>query len=186
VTVGGSRGVSRDELRELFEGATSSVFRLETLQVYDAPSEAERQAAFAGGREGWRRSDDDESLRLIRATTAQGVAWSRAHVVEEPLTDYLRFELAAYQENEAAGEAVWVTNRAAHPELASLTEDFVLIDDRAGIRFRYDAAGRRLGYERIADADLARYRRHRDLAVAHAAPLADYHASTPEVGPGLG
>jgi hypothetical protein len=179
VTVGGSRGLSRAQLRELFEGATSSVFRLETLQLYDAPSEAERRQAFAAGREGWRRPDDDESLRLIRAMTARGVAWSRAHVVEEPLSDYLRFELAAYHENEAAGEVVWITKRAAHPDHAGLTEDFVLIDDRAGVLFRYDAAGRRLGYERIADQDLDRYRRHRDLVLAHAVRLADYHASTP-------
>jgi hypothetical protein len=178
MTVGGSRELSRAQLRELFEGTTSSVFRLETLQVYDAPSEAKRRQAFAAGREEWRRSDDDESLRLIRETTAQGVAWSRAHVVEEPLTDYLRFELATYHENEAAGEAVWIANRAAHPEPSSLTEDFVLIDDRVGILFRYDAAGRRLGYQRIPAEDLDRYRRHRDLALAHAVRLADYHAST--------
>ncbi len=178
MTVGTSRALTRDELRALFEGATCSVFRLETLQVYDAPAEAARRQAFAAGREGWQRPDDDESLRMIRETTAQGIAWSRTHVVEEPLTDYLRFELAAYHENEAAGEAVWIADRATHPELTDLNEDFVVIDDRVGILFRYDQLGRRLGYERIADEDLDRYRQRRDLALAHAVRLVDYHATT--------
>jgi hypothetical protein len=169
------RAMTRDELRALFEGATSSVFRLETLQAYDAPAEAERRRAFTSGREGWRRSAEDESLRMVRETTARGVAWSRAHVLEEPLTGYLRFELAAYRENEAAGEAVWIANRATHPDLADLTEDFVLIDDRLGVLFRYDQTGRRTGWERIADDRLGRYRRHRDLAMAHAVRLMDFH-----------
>jgi len=177
VTVGTSRVLTRDELRALFESAGHSVFRLETLRVYDASGEAERQEAFAAGREGWQRSGDDESLRMIRETTAQGVAWSRAHVLEEPLTDYLRFELAAYRENEAAGEAVWIADRTRHPELADLTEDFVLIDDHVGILFHYDQLGRRLGYERIADDQLDRYRQHRDLALAHAVRLVDYPAT---------
>jgi len=170
-----SRALTREELGALFEDATRSVVRLETLQAYDAPAEVERRRAFAAGREGWQRSAADESLRMIRETTARGVAWSRVHVLEEPLTDYLRFELAAYHENEAAGEAVWIADRATHPDLADLNEDFVLIDDRVGVLFRHDQAGRRLGWERIAEDQLGHYRRQRDLALAHAVRLVDYH-----------
>ncbi len=175
MTARASRTLTRDDLRSLFEGATRSVFRLETLQVYDAPGEAERRQAFAAGREGWQRPADDESLRMIRETTARGVAWSRVHILEASLTNYLKFELAAYHENEAAGEVVWIANRATHPDLADLNEDFVLIDDHVGVLFHYDHAGRRLGWERIADDHLDRYRRHRDLALAHALRLTDYH-----------
>jgi Family of unknown function (DUF6879) len=176
MTAGASRTLTRDDLRSLFENATRSVFRLETLQGYDAPGEAERVQAFMSGQESWRRPADDESLRMIRETTAQGIVWSRVHVLEKPLTDYLRFELAAYHENETAGEAVWIADRGAHPDLAGLREDFVLIDDRAGVLFRYDQAGRRLAWERIADDHLDRYRRHRALALARAVRLAAYHA----------
>jgi hypothetical protein len=175
MTAGASRTLSRNDLRSLFDGATRSVFRLETLQVYDAPGEAERVQTFAAGREGWQRPADDESLRMIREMTAQGVAWSRVHVLEAPLTAYLKFELAAYHENEAAGEAVWIADRATHPDLAGLNEDFILIDDRVGVLFRYDQAGRRLAWERIADGHLDRYRRHRDLALTCAVRLTDYH-----------
>jgi hypothetical protein len=65
-----------------------------------------------------------------RRRTAR-VAWSRAHVVDHPLTPYLRFELAAYAENEQGGEQVWIADRAAHPGLAGLVEDFVIVDDEA-------------------------------------------------------
>jgi len=178
MTVGAGRVLTRDELRALFEGAIESVCRLEAQQIYDAPGETERIEVFLAGRDGWQRPPDDESLRMIHETTAQGVAWSRVHVIEEPLTDYLRFELAAYHENEAAGEAVWIASRATYPAFASLTEDFVIIDDRIGVLFRYDQHGWLLGYERIADEDLDHYRRCRDLAFAHAVRLVDYHVAT--------
>ena len=41
---------------------------------------------------------------------------------------YLRYELAAYRENIDAGEEVGIAVRSWHPDLADLTEDFVLFD----------------------------------------------------------
>ena len=51
---------------------------------------------------------------------------------------------------------MWIAERAAHPGLADLTGDFVLVDDEAGVWFRYDERGRLVGYERVAPEDLDR------------------------------
>jgi hypothetical protein len=66
-----------------------------------------------------------------------------------------------------------------HPSLADLTGDFVLVDDEAGVWFRYDERGRLVGYERVAPEDLDRCREQRDLALAHAVRLRDYQPPPP-------
>ncbi len=164
-----------EELLDLFEGATCSVFRLETLPVYAVGWEDERLQPFlATGQLPPPDADRLAFVHRIQQRTGRGVAWSRVHIVEQPLTDYLRYELAAYAENEQGGEQVWIADRAASPDLFSLTEDFVLVDDKVGVWFRYDADGHLLGYERVTATDLDRCRQQRDLALAHAVRLADY------------
>jgi hypothetical protein len=167
--------VTVEELLDLFERASTSVFRLETLQVYQVGWEDERWQVFL--RTGQLPPPDEDRLAFVRrleARTARGVAWSRAHIVEQPLTDYLRYELAAYAENEQGGEQVFIADRCTHPDLADLHEDFVLIDDQAVVWFRYDPDGHLLGYEHVADEDLGRCRHQRDLVLACAVRLADY------------
>ncbi len=174
-----SAAMALDDLRELFEGATHSVFRLETLPVYEVGEDIERQRAFAA--EGCLPPPSPDRMAFIRRMRerTERVAWSRVHVVDQPLTAYLRYELAAYAENEQGGEQVWIAERAAHPGLADLTEDFVLVDDEAGVWFRYDELGRLLGYERVAPEDLGRCRQQRDLALAHAVRLGEYRPPSP-------
>ena len=73
----------------------------------------------------------------------------RVHVVDLPLTAYLRYEMAAYRENIDAGEEVGIAVRSWHPDLAALTEDFVLFDhggeDEAMVWMRYDHQGQLTG-----------------------------------------
>jgi hypothetical protein len=166
-----SAAMALDDLSKLFEGAKRSVFRLETLQVYEVGEDIERQRAFAA--EGRLPPPSPDRMAFIRRMQerTKRVAWSRVHVVDQPLTPYLRYELAAYAENEQGGEQVWIAERAAN---AGLTEDFVLVDDEAGVWFRYDERGQLLGYERVAPEDLDRCREQRDLALAHAVRRRDY------------
>jgi hypothetical protein len=50
-------------------------------------------------------------LRRIALTTAAGKSWSRIHVIQEPLSEYLRYELIGYVESMAVGEEI----RLAYP-----------------------------------------------------------------------
>src|SRR5215218_4342598 len=106
-----SVAMALDDLRQLFEGAKRSVFRLETLPVYEVGEDIERQRAFAAeGRLPPPSPDRVAFIRRMQERTRR-VAWSRVHVVDQPLTPYLRNELAAYAENERAG----VDRRAGSP-----------------------------------------------------------------------
>lgn len=77
---------------------------METRQSYDVPAEADRVRAFREGRPipspptGW--------LQPVRDAVAAGKRMGRVHVVDEPLSDYLRFVLAVYRENAAAGRVL--------------------------------------------------------------------------------
>ncbi len=170
--------MATDQFSQLLTGFRSSAFRLEALQHY-ATAYDERFQAFQAGRPLPPPSPAKQaSMRLVAEATAAGKRFYRLHVVELPLTPYLRYELAAYSENLTAGEEIYIAERAANPGLANLSQDFYLFDDQVVVWFRYDTEGHLLGRERSSDpADLERCRRQRDLALAHAVPLDQFLAS---------
>jgi hypothetical protein len=170
----------RLERAALFDSFTQTAFRLETLPQYLVSQEDERFRAFREGRPLPERSPATSPwLRQIATTTAAGRRWQRVHVVGQPLTEYLRFELLTDQENVAAGEDARVADRDAHPDLGAFSVDFWLLDgdtDHAvALLMRYDHQGRFVDSERSTDSDiLARCRRQRDLVLAHSVPVAEY------------
>ncbi len=159
----------------LFERFTRTAFRLEALQWYDVADERGEFEAFLQGVEPAHRSPDTSPwLRRIQDTTAAGKRWQRVHVVDHPLSDYLRYEVAGYPDN-AAGEEILLADRSSHPDLAGLNLDFWLFDDVLTVLMHYDAAGRFLHAETSCSPDvLTRCQAWRDLALRHAVPLDEY------------
>lgn len=156
----------------LYRGTEREAFRLETLQAYDVSFEAEQVAAFRGGGPLPDTPAVIESKRVIADLTGAGRRLWRVHLVDLPLSDYLRYELCAYEVNAAAGEEILIADRAASPSLTELRDDFVLFDDVAVVWYRYDDDGRLLGYDRDdTAATIDRCRAARDLAVRWAVPL---------------
>jgi hypothetical protein len=100
-------------------------------------------------------------------------------VIDLPLNLYLKYQMAAYQENLATGEEVSIAVRAWDPDLAEVTQDFVLFDvgsERpAMVWMKYDDEGHLTGLE-YSDypGDLALAIRHRAVALAHAVPLSEF------------
>lgn len=164
-----------DELMSAFLGIRSEAFRLEQLDRYTVDEEDELYAAWRSGRSIRRTPDTSEWLQLIAEHTAAGRRVRSVRVVDWPLSDYVRFELDSYPDNVAAGQEVYVVDRQAHPDLAALAEDFWLFDDTTAAAMRYDASGRPLDPQAVAD--VAVYRAHRDLALAHARPLDEWLAA---------
>lgn len=169
--------MSRDALDELYDGFTASVFRLETLQAYSVGAYDERLRVFTQeGRLLPAPTPKREWIEFVRERTAAGRLIHRVHVVDEPLTPYLRFELAEYRENVVAGEAVRIADRAGHPALEELRRDFILFDADTGhaavVWFRYSPAGELIGRDVSTDqADVDLCREQSDLALAHSVPL---------------
>jgi len=171
---------------ELFETFRESAFRLETLQHYVLAEDEPRRRAFREGRPLPPRPGKTESMRMVRDAVATGKRVHRVHVVDLPLSAYIRYELAVYPENIAAGEEVRIARRTAHPGLKELDSDFWLFDAEADnpavVWFRYTPAGQILARDYSDDAnDIRRACDQRDLALAHSLPLNEFIA-LPAVG----
>lgn len=163
------------EFSQLFTGFRHTAFRLETLQAYDVPQEAKSLAAFLAGQPMPLEAPEDDWASTVADGTLAGKAFRRVHVVEEPLTDYLRYELAIYWLNVEAGEDVRIlpVQSGEWPELPR--RDYWLFDSRSLWFMNYDAQGRFLGAAPAANAEevvLANY--WRDSAMRAAIPYADY------------
>ena len=171
-----------EDFAACFDRFKESAFRLETLQRYTVPDEAERIRMFREGQPRPERSVRTSPwLRRMAVTTAAGKRWQRVHVVDHPLSEYLRYELVGYVESAAAGEEVRIADRATHPDLARLTTDFWLFDADIGNAFavpmHYDNEGHLLGYELTQSPEELDLRRsERDLAVRHSVSLNEYLA----------
>src|SRR5439155_13702096 len=97
-----------EEFDARFRQFRSSVFRLESLQVYRGSGEDDAILAFqAGLAEPPEDPEQTEWEEMIRANRRAGRVMQRVHVVIEPLSPYMRFELTwAYAPNVAAGEDI--------------------------------------------------------------------------------
>jgi hypothetical protein len=101
----------------------------------------------------------------------------RVHVVVEPLTDYLRYELTAYAHNSCAGEEIRIiaTRTGEWPAGVPQGQDFWLFDNADAWAMAYDPVGRFIAAEQMTSADeISRCQRWRDRALAQSMPLAEY------------
>jgi hypothetical protein len=160
-----------EEFGRLFEAFERTAFRLETLAVYDVEDEQEEIARFLAGQDMGPEWDDNP---WVRSMTDMGKAVSRVHVLRSPLTDYLRYELAAYPGNITAGESIGVIDLAEQHVPGLPDHDFWLFDDRDVYRMHYTPEGGFVGAELLPGDRLAEYLGYRDLARAHAVPFTSY------------
>ena len=157
-----------------------SAFRLECRQHYDNPTEREWFARYLEtGEVPVFTPDNDAWCKLVAEARAAGKAVQRVHLVQEPPSDYVRFELACQRASLDAGEDIRVIafrNVEARP-LGNHGHwgDFWLFDDAIVVRLEYDEAGRFL--RPVAASDPAPYRRCRDVAMARAVAFRQYRAT---------
>lgn len=159
------------DLAALLKTFRQSAFRLETLDRYTVPQEAEWF-------EEWKRTgklpeltpENDSWLRMVRDHTTAGRVMQRVRVVSTPLTDYERFELALFPPSLEAGEDIRVISRS----ILRVSEDFWLFDSLTAVMLRYDSAGRFLRAE-PGQPELCQ--RHCDEVLASSIPLKEYLAA---------
>jgi hypothetical protein len=160
-----------DDVLGLCAEFEESRFRLETLQRYDVAYEQARYAAFLAGEAidltpgAWHES--------IRRHRALGKAVERVHVVIEPLSDYLKYEIAtSYRRSLLAGEQIGIVEATPDrwpPDIPA--RDYWLFDDREVWVMEYDVDGRFLMAEHQTDP--------RDIRAAVAGKHAALGAATP-------
>lgn len=132
------------------------VFRLETLQDYASSGEDAALEAFrTGAPTPPPQPNKDAWTAMIRENVAAGRTLQRAHVVTEPITPYMSFELTwAYEPNVAAGEdirIVPVPDEAPWPSDLPRDTDFWLFDSAYLYAMHYAPDGTWLGTEPVSD-----------------------------------
>ena len=109
----------------------------------------------------------------------------RVHVVIEPLTDYLRFELVwSYAHSVAAGEEVRIISLAEGEEWPPgvPVRDFWLFDDTELFDMRYDTDGTWVGVVYLTDPGAAVVAcQQRAAALSLGQPWAAYVRERPEL-----
>ncbi|GII81193.1 hypothetical protein Sru01_61750 [Sphaerisporangium rufum] len=168
-----------NELGRLFQEFRYTAYRLETLQRYDVPAERAGFARFLAG-----DTADERSIvggwieRVVSRAVQAGKRMQRVHVVELPLTDYLRFEFAwGYRHSVRAGEDVRILPVAAGewPEHLPRNLDYWLFDSCHLVRMHYRDDGSFAGAERIQDpVDIVQAGHLRDVALHSAVRFEEY------------
>jgi hypothetical protein len=166
------------EFDACFDRFKRTAFRLETLPEYIAPGELERIEAFMRGEARPERSVRTAPwlARIALSTVSEGKQWCRVRLLDDPLTEYERYQLQGYAESQAAGEEIRIIPR--RDMYVPLTPDFWLLDDAAIVFLSYDANGRWLGSRLSHDpGQLALCRQERDTALHRSVPLNEYLAA---------
>lgn len=164
---------------------TDSAFRLETRAVYDGSGEDAAFAAFLEGAPPPPLSSEDlDYLASVRRAIERDARWQRVHVLREPLTDYLRFELTwEYGPNVEAGEEIGlvvVEPDEGWPHDLPRDVDFTLIDDHLLFEQVYSDEGKWLGLEEVRNrARITQARHWRDAALRRAESWASYVTARP-------
>lgn len=162
-------------------GFRASAFRLECRQHYDNPAEREWFARYLrAGEVPVFTPDNDSWCKLVAEAKAADKTVQRVHLVREPPSDYVRFELECQRASVDAGEDIRVVpyqDPERHPLARhGRLEDFWLFDDEIVVELDYDQGGRFLGAREVPDS-LARYRNLRDQAMRQSVSLKEYSFS---------
>lgn len=170
------------ELREQFRIFRYSAFRLETLQAYAGSGEDEAQAAFHRGDALPPPSQrQDQWMAMLRAHAKAGRTQQRVHIVAEPVSAYMAFELAwQYGPHTAAGEDIRIIPITDDWPVDMPHRDFWLFDSQQLFDLSYDDDGHWLGVQVVEDPTaIARACFVRDAALHQSTPWADYMATNP-------
>lgn len=167
---------SSSNLAACFKTFEREAFRLEILDDYNIPSSAENLRAFLAGEPqpadynaGW--------VETVRTATQAGKRMYRVHIVNRPLTDYLRYELGwGYTKNMTGGEEFFILDVTDGPNPLSDVPDFWLFDGAAPVVMKYDESGTFLGPDFRPPETASEFVRHRDTALAHAEPFSSWWA----------
>ncbi|MFD3687879.1 DUF6879 family protein [Nocardiopsis sp. NPDC058631] len=174
--------LTSEKFGALFDGATQSIFRLETLPVYNPESEASVLKAYLDGEPCPLEGVTTSYMKRVADQSARGIRRFRVHVVQSPLTDYLRCEMEwGYMRNSGAGEEIFVLDTTEHgrPE-ALIDEDFWFFDETGVVRMHYREDGEFRHPELVVAPDLDHYRAQRDLAMEQAVPFNEYWSAHPQ------
>lgn len=165
-----SQQLTDDEFAAQFTEFRETAWHLETRAVYRIDEEQDAFARFLAG-EAVGLDWFQPWLDQIRDLTDRGRRIGRVRLMENPPTDYQRFELWGTPYNVAAGEQVGTLPAADQHRLRLPEHDFWLFDAERVIVCHFTDEGRVAGHELFVDPETVdAHRRWWDIAVANAVP----------------
>lgn len=172
--------LSDEEFTRLFHDFRSTAYRLERMQKYDVSYERDEFGQFLAGENRGRFPGIDAWINdTVRPAVRAGKHLHRVHVVEEPLSDYVRFECAwAYEHTVAAGEDVRVAavTKGQWPDWLP-SHDYWLFDSSLLVVMHYEPDGAFCDAEVTDDpGQVARANYRRDQALAASVPYHQFAA----------
>jgi hypothetical protein len=165
------------EFAYLFTGFEHTAYRLERLQQYGVGYEDKSFRAFLAGEPLAADQARDEWTAMVRCAVTAGKTLQRVHVVTEPLTDYMRYELEWwYGPNVEAGEDIRILPVPPPGGVLLLPDhDYWLFDSRHLWVMAYAADGQFLYAECVDDpAQVVTHAYWRDAMLHNAIPYVDY------------
>ncbi|HEU0087418.1 MAG TPA: hypothetical protein VFQ77_07185 [Pseudonocardiaceae bacterium] len=158
-----------------FERMEREAFRLQQHQSYAGVPGPEWEAWQAGKSLPAITPESHPFLKKVADYTAAGRRVYDVHIVEWPLAEYTRYALAVIPMSAWNGREVFLVDRDAHPDLASLTEDFWMFDEQRVAVMRYDDQERFVEAAEPAEP-IEVYIARRDLAMKYAVPFEQWMA----------
>lgn len=166
--------VTGDAFLQLFRDFQTTAFRLEVRTSYGIPEEDEPYRRFLAGEDpglDW----FEPWLNLMREETSKGKRVERVRVIDEPPSDYLRFELWGTPHNLAAGEDIRYIERDLAVNFGLPRYDFWLFDSRAVAILRFGENDRFLGVTLSEHpGDIQCHTQWRDAAWRYAVTFEEY------------
>jgi hypothetical protein len=172
------RSLDDPGFNRFFAEFRSTAFRLETLQHYDVSYEQREFELFLRGRQRGQFPGISQWIeQTVQPAVRDGRLLHRVHVVQEPLSDYVRFECAwAYTHTVAAGEDVRLipVARGGWPE-GLPRGDYWLFDSSVLVLMHYTDDGAFEAAQVVEEpGPVAQACAWRDLAVSLSVPFSDW------------
>lgn len=167
-----------DSFEHLMASFRRTAFKLEVRRSYGIASE---DAAFQDFRNGREPGIDwlSDWLDSARRHTAAGKRIERVRVVDDPPSDFLRFELTITPHNLAAGEDIRYLSRDKAAQLSLPHQDFWIFDEATVLVVHFAGDDTFTGVESIKESSVVRrYLAAREAAWQHALPYASYLSSS--------
>jgi hypothetical protein len=168
------------ERRRLTPG---DLMRVQTLSRYDVSSDQGNYQRFLNGETKPLTPFLQDWYRELREGAAVGQIWRNVHVVDLPLTDYLRYQFEwGYVANSEAGQLIRILDTEAHPEAELFfgPGDFYVFEGAEILHMRYDEEARFVGGAGSGASSTKGYVALAELAWRLATPFDDWWATHPE------
>ena len=145
--------ISLEQFGSLFSSMKSSTFRLEMLDLYTVEGEQAAFHEFLSGKKFPPEDFNESWTKLISESVTKGIEFKRVRLLNEPISDYVKFEISwCYKINIAAGDSVSAIFSKITPDFDTkvpILKDYWIFDDEDCYLMEYDLLGQFLGVNKV-------------------------------------